>query len=117
MRRRQELTRVTEQAIPAPEPAPAGPSPLKAKDSVVNVNGDGIWISKKDVRLKGRESQYVPVVPSDLDRKNAVQALQTMSQRGDDGEISDIVHAGQLVNRNHPLVQLNPGNVRYPDPE
>jgi hypothetical protein len=117
-RQRQEIYREAEAGVEPPAPQPAPPPPLKAKDAVVNVNGDGIWISKKDVRIKGRESQSVPVVPEGVDPKrgNTVVATSTMSRVGDDGAIEQIVYAGQMCSRDHPLALLNPYNLRYPDP-
>jgi hypothetical protein len=108
---------------------PAPPKPVRPEDQLVAIRNTGHYLkSTKGLTLDGsslsvatgdrvakshpvakaRPQDFVPVVPPGLERKDALEALQFMSNLDEDGQVSYRVYAGTWVSRSHPAAVANP---------
>jgi hypothetical protein len=51
---------------------------------------------------------YVPVMDKAMDRRNCLEARETLRVLGEDGKPTRVVYAGQLVHRDDQLVAIHP---------
>src|SRR2546430_4149091 len=96
---------------PPNPPAPVAPVErrIRDEDALVNIF-NGQRVAKGDAEAKRRPSDYAPVIPQGLSRRDALIALTSMRQIGEGGKPERVVHANTWISRDDPLVQLHPHN-------
>ena len=91
--------------------------PIPDEEAVVCIVGShaGERAHRFSPAVESEPSRYVPVIPEgDLERADALLALETMTMIGDDGKPLRTLHKGQWARRDDPLVELHPHHFTLP---
>jgi hypothetical protein len=121
-RRRKLYDEAFEEPHDRPDYRPS-PARLCDEDAVVAIRAAGSWaervtagerLPKDHSVVKKDRSAFVPVVPKGLARRDAVVALSTITQQGDEG--TRVVYEGSWVHRDDELVRIHPYQFASPAP-
>jgi len=101
----------------SPETPTENVRPIPDEEAVVCIVGSGAGerAHRFSPAVESDPSRYVPVIPKDdLERADALLALETMVIHGDDGKPLRMLHKGQWARRDDELVQLHPTMFTLP---
>lgn len=105
------------EAEPQPEPDRTRiEKRIPDEDALVTISGpgSGVRVHKQSPLARANPKLFVPVVAEGLDRRDALVAIQTCRDIGQDGETLRILYSGQWCHRDDPFVTLHPHNFVLP---